>query len=184
MALRYNLAEEENSPNRSFLGVKSGMRLLLPSFSGSKYARAHRQARVHLPPGVMRPQILIKDQGPVQVEPKVWLANQRTFIKWQHISVLLASLALGLYNAAGEFNHVARGLAIVYTLVATFAGAWGWWQYIVRSKMIEQRSGKDFDNVLGPIIVCIGLIVALCLNFGFQVCKVACLRRHTHNASV
>lgn len=170
LAQRYNPAEEDNPPSQSFLGVKSGMRLLLPSFSSSKYARAHRQARVHLPPGVMQPQILIKDKGPVQVEPKVWLANQRTFIKWQHISVLLASLSLGLYNAAGDFNHVARGLAIVYTLVALFAGAWGWWQYIVRSKMIEQRSGKDFDNVLGPIIVCIGLIVALCVNFGFQVC--------------
>ena len=153
------------------------MRSLLPSFSGSKYARAHRQGPVSLPPGVSRPHHLIKDMGPVQVEPKVWLANQRTFIKWQHIAVLLASLSLGLYNAAGEFNHVARGLAIVYTSIAVFAAACGWWQYIVRSRMIEQRSGKDFDSVIGPIIVCLGLVVALCLNFGFQVRKNFWLRK-------
>ena len=36
--------------------------------------------------------------------------------------------------------------------------------------MIEQRSGKDFDNMVGPVVVCIGLVVALCLNFGFKVC--------------
>jgi uncharacterized membrane protein YidH (DUF202 family) len=170
-------AHETTSPNQTSVGVVAGMRSLLPSFSGSKYARAHRQAPVPLPPGVTQPHQLIKDMGPVQVEPKVWLANQRTFIKWQHIAVLLASLSLGLYNAAGESNHVARGLAIVYTSIAVFAGAWGWWQYIVRSRMIEQRSGNDFDSVVGPIIVCIGLIVALCLNFGFQVCKHICLRR-------
>ena len=35
--------------------------------------------------------------------------------------------------------------------------------------MIERRSGKDFDNILGPIIVCISLVVALGLNFGFKV---------------
>ena len=35
--------------------------------------------------------------------------------------------------------------------------------------MIAQRSGKDFDAVLGPVIVSIGLCIALCLNFGLKV---------------
>ncbi|KAL9578662.1 MAG: hypothetical protein Q9212_005576 [Teloschistes hypoglaucus] len=34
--------------------------------------------------------------------------------------------------------------------------------------MIRERSGKDFDNVSGPIVVCLALIVALCLNFGLK----------------
>lgn len=149
-------------------GMFSGLLSRTP-FSNSKYAQAHRHESVQLPPGVREPGKLIKDMNPVRVEPKVWLANQRTFIKWQHISVLLASLSLGLYNAAGEDNNVARALAVVYTAIALFAGAWGWWMYIVRSRMIEERSGKDFDNVIGPTIVCVGLVVALCLNFGFKV---------------
>ena len=163
-----------------------GLLSLFPSFSTSKYARAHQKVSVDLPPGVREPGRLIKDSGPVRVEPKVWLANQvchyipipneppltwtkRTFVKWCHISVLLASLSLGLYNAAGESNSVARSLAAAYVVVAIFAGVWGWWMFIVRSRMIEQRSGKDFDNVFGPIVVCAGLVVALCLNFGFKV---------------
>lgn len=163
---RESVQSDEDIPAR-----KSGMRSILPSFSSSRYARAHRRGSVRLPPGVREPGPLIKDAGPVRVEPKVWLANQRTFVKWQHIAVLLGSLSVGLYNAAGKSNNVARGLAVVYTLVAAFAGAWGWWQYIVRSHMIKERSGKDFDNIIGPIVVCVGLVVALCLNFGFKVCK-------------
>ncbi len=146
-----------------------GLRSFIPSFSTSKYARAKRQGSVQLPPGVRHPGTFIKDMGPVKVEPKVWLANQRTFIKWQHVSVLLASLSLGLYNAAGESNNIARGLAIVYTLIAGFAGLWGWWMYIVRSRLIRERSGKDFDNLIGPIVVCVALIIALCVNFAFKV---------------
>jgi len=165
--------DESDQANKSS-GAFSGLLSLTP-FSNSKYARAHRVGPVQLPPGVREPGKLIKDMNPVRVEPKVWLANQRTFIKWQHISVLLASLSLGLYNAAGEFNDVARGLAVVYTLIAIFAGVWGWWVYIVRSRMIQERSGKDFDNVVGPIVVCIGLAVALILNFAFKVCRIPTL---------
>jgi SPX domain protein involved in polyphosphate accumulation len=147
-----------------------GLRSLFPTFSTSKYAQAHRQGKVALPPGVTKPTYWIKDQGPVRVEAKVWLANQRTFVKWQHVSVLLASLSLGLYNAAGATNGIARALAIVYTLIAVFTAFWGWAIYVYRSRLIEQRSGKDFDSIFGPIVVCVSLVVALCLNFGFKVC--------------
>ena len=138
-------------------------------FSNSRYARAHRANAVQLPPGVWEPKTWIKDMNPVQVEPKVWLANERTFVKWQHVSILLASLSLGLYNAAGR-HSIATGLAVIYTLIAIFAAIWGWWMYIVRCRMIEARSGKDFDNVIGPIVICLGLAVALILNFGLKVC--------------
>ncbi|KAF2865577.1 VTC domain-containing protein [Massariosphaeria phaeospora] len=146
----------------------TGLGSLFPSFSTSKYARRQKERKVKLPPGIRHPGVWIKDQGPVRVEAKVWLANQRTFIKWQHVSVLLASLSLGLYNAAGEDNNIARILAVVYTVVALFTLAWGWGIYMYRNKLIRERSPKDFDNVLGPLVVCVGLIAALCLNFGFK----------------
>lgn len=127
------------------------------------------QETVSLPPGVRHPGIWIKDTGPVRVESKVWLANQRTFIKWLHISILLSSLSLGLYNAAGKHNRVAQALAVIYTFFALFSAAWGWYMYEKRARLIRQRSGKDLDNMIGPLVVCIGLAVALVLNFAFKV---------------
>lgn len=157
--------EEITSPRPGFSSI-------LPSLSTSRYARAlrERQRSESLPPGVKHPGTWLKDSGPVRVEAKVWLANQRTFIKWQHVAVLLGSLALALYNAAGVDNNIARTVALIYICFAVFAGAWGWFMYIYRSKLIRERSGKDFDNVFGPLVVCFGLAIALVLNFGFQVC--------------
>ncbi|KAF2826189.1 SPX-domain-containing protein [Ophiobolus disseminans] len=157
-------SDEDDGPS---MGKNSGLKSLFPAFSTSKYARKQR-SKVQLPPGIRDPGVWIKDQGPVRVEPKVWLANQRTFIKWQHVSVLLASLSLGLYNAAGEGNDIARALAVVYTCVALFTLAWGYGIYMYRRKLILERSPKDFDALTGPLVVCIGLGVALCLNFGFK----------------
>lgn len=178
--------DSDDEPDQAIeppVGKASGLRSFLPSFSNSRYARAKRQNRVALPPGVQKPTQWIKDSGDVHVEPKVWLANQRTFIKWQHISVLLASLSLGLYNAAGEHNKVAQSLAVVYTLVAVFTGLWGLYVYQARNRMIKARSGQDFDSVVGPIIVCVGLVVALCLNFGFKVRGSCVLKVHSQHLS-
>ena len=157
--------------NEGPFGRTTGLSSLFPSFSTSKYAKKkeNAQRQIQLPPGIRHPGIWIKDQGPLKVEAKVWLANQRTFIKWQHVSVLLASLSLGLYNAAGEDNNVARILAVVYTCVALFTLLWGYGMYMWRRKLITERSGKDFDAVTGPLVVAVGLAVALCLNFAFKV---------------
>ncbi|KAI9924538.1 hypothetical protein ASPWEDRAFT_110169 [Aspergillus wentii DTO 134E9] len=154
-------AEQEQTPAMSRLGA------LFPSFSTSKRSRTHRGAMV-LPPGVRDPGTWIKDSGPVRVESKVWLANQRTLIKWMHVTVLLSSLSLALYNAAGKHNGIARALSVVYTFFAVFSAGWGWYMYEKRANLIRQRSGRDLDNMFGPMVVCIGLAVALVLNFAFK----------------
>ncbi|KAJ9604615.1 Phosphate metabolism transcription protein [Cladophialophora chaetospira] len=150
-----------------------GIRSFLPGFSNSRYARRHREGKsawenAPLPAGVIEPSFWIKDQGELKVEAKVWLANQRTFIKWQHIAILLATFSLALYNAAGVDNNIARALSIVYTGFAVFASIWGWYVYMWRSRLIHERSGKDFDNPIGPFIVTVGLALALILNFAFK----------------
>jgi hypothetical protein len=78
---------------------------------------------------------------------------------------------LALYNAAGAKNDIARGIGIFFTGIAMFAGAWGYWMYIRRCKFITDRSEKGFDSsisLLGPMVVCITMVVALTLNFLFK----------------
>jgi len=144
---------------------------VFPSFSLSRYAQSRREKNVQLPPGVTRPTQLLKDSTPLNVEPKVWLANERTFLKWQHICILLGTLAVGLYTAAGE-DTVAEFMGIAYIAIAIGAGLWGWAMHTIRRRMIRERSGKDFDNMIGPIVVSLALMIALILNFTFKVCRV------------
>lgn len=142
---------------------------VIPSFSLSKYAKSQRIRDSQLPEGVVEPEEWIKNAGELKIEPKVWLANERTFLKWQHICLLQGSLALALYSAAGE-DLVAEAMGIVYVLIAAFAGGWGYWMLHTRRTMIMERSGKDFDNMIGPLVMSISLMVALLLNFFFAVC--------------
>ncbi|KAF2969853.1 hypothetical protein GQX73_g3694 [Xylaria multiplex] len=154
--------DAESSPPRRNYGTLSSV---LPSFSLSRYARSKRQ-RDQLPAGVTKPEVWLKNAGPLQIEPKVWLANERTFLKWQHICVLLGTLALGLYTAAGE-NFVAESMGIAYIVIAILAGLWGNLMLHRRRAMIVERSGTDFDNMIGPLAISVALMVALILNFVF-----------------
>lgn len=153
---------EQQEERRSGYG---GLSSVIPGFSITKYSRAKR---AQLPEGVTKPKEWIKNAGELKVEPKVWLANERTFLKWQHICILQGGLAVGLYTAAGE-DFVASVMGVVYICIAVFAGVWGYAMLKVRRQMILERSGKDFDNMIGPMIISAALMIALILNFVFQV---------------
>ena len=158
-------AEGEEGESSGGYGTLSSV---FPSFSLSRYAQARREKNVVLPEGVTKPTQLIKDSGPLQVEPKVWLANERTFLKWQHICILLGTLAVSLYTAAGQ-DFVAELFGVAYIVIAVFAGAWGYYMHMTRREMIVARSGKDFDNMIGPMVISFALMIALILNFTFKV---------------
>ncbi|EHL00586.1 putative Vacuolar transporter chaperone 2 [Glarea lozoyensis 74030] len=165
-----NAATEDNegeTSNRN--GGYGTLSSVFPSFSLSRYAQARREKTVQLPPGVLKPTQLIKDSGPLKVEPKVWLANERTYLKWQHICFLLGSFAIVLSNT-GSHDSVRLAMGITYLVVSVFAAGWGYYMHRTRREMIVARSGKDFDNLIGPMIVSFALIIALILNFVFKAC--------------
>jgi SPX domain protein involved in polyphosphate accumulation/uncharacterized membrane protein YidH (DUF202 family) len=151
---------DQGEGNRGYGTLSS----ILPTFSLSRYSKAKRERARALPDGVVEPSEWIKNAGPLKIEPKVWLANERTFLKWQHISILLGGLAVGLYSAAGK-NKLAAAMGATYVIIAGFAGAWGYFIMRKRRAMVLQRSGRDFDFMVGPLVVSGALMVALVINF-------------------
>lgn len=143
-------------------------------FSSTRYAQARRRS-VTLPPGVTKPALLIKDSGPIQIEPKVWLANERTYVKWMQIAIQLAVLGVGL-NTAGsgkksEDQKIAKWFGFIFVVIAVFTGCWGLYIQKLRRRMIIARSGKDFDNWAGPLFVGFSFLLALVLNSYIKVCQ-------------
>ena len=141
---------------------------LLSRVKGGSIRRHH--SPVSLPPGVRKPNLYLKNAGPVKVEEKVWLANERTFIKWMHLSTLMAMFSLGLYNATvNTGNGLGLKLGVTYAVIAVVAALWAYYSYLQREKEIRGRSPKHMDDRIGPIVVGIALVVALSANFGIKV---------------
>lgn len=122
---------------------------------------------ISLPPGVQKPTSYIKNAGPVKVEAKVWLANERTFNRWLRVVSLLSILTFSIYNSVkkAEFPQLAEFIAYIFFALTIFTGLWSYWIYIKRLNVIKERSGKHLDAPIGPILVATVVALTLITNF-------------------
>lgn len=103
---------------------------------------------------------------PVKVEAKVWFANERTFISYLSMGVLLSTIASGLLFGARD--SPARWFALAYAVISVSILIYGWAIYQSRLTRISARDGTSFDVLAGPLLICGALFVAILANFIFR----------------
>ncbi|ESW96356.1 hypothetical protein KL918_000310 [Ogataea parapolymorpha] len=153
-------------PRKKKLNVAS---YFIPVFSKASKLEGYESEdeEIILPPGVVKPKTLIKQSGPVKVEAKVWLANERTFVRWLHITTLLSALTFTIYASVSSSHIpvVATNIAYIYFALTLFSGVWAYAIYMKRLELIKLRSGRHLDGVFGPLVVALVLIFSLCLEY-------------------
>ncbi|KAF9243457.1 VTC domain-containing protein [Melanogaster broomeanus] len=107
---------------------------------------------------------------PVRIEPKVYFANERTFLKWMHFAVLIGSIATTLLNFVPPEDS--RGLisACLFTFAALLAIAYSAIIFVYRALRLRARSAEGlYYDKYGPTILCFVLFAALATNIGLRV---------------
>ncbi|WFD48501.1 vacuolar transporter chaperone [Malassezia furfur] len=106
---------------------------------------------------------------PIRVEPKVYFANERTFLKWLEFSVLLASIATGLLNFQTRGDRAGLVTATLFTIVALFAVAYSGTLYVLRALKIRERSASNiYFDWYGPTFLCFAILAATLVNFAMR----------------
>ena len=100
------------------------------------------------------------------MEPKVFFANERTFLSWLNFSVILGGLAVGLLNFG---DRVGRISASLFTLVAMSAMLYAIFTFHWRAHSIRRRGQSGFDDRWGPTVLAISLLAAIVVNFVLRV---------------
>lgn len=106
---------------------------------------------------------------PVRVEPKVYFAAERTFLGWLEYSIYVGMIATTLLNFGDKPNSTAFVAAGSFTALAVLCLVYSVAIYLYRSRAIRTRraSAKYYDK-LGPSALCVALLAAVALNFGFE----------------
>ncbi|KAJ3565174.1 hypothetical protein NP233_g7805 [Leucocoprinus birnbaumii] len=107
---------------------------------------------------------------PVRIEPKVYFAAERTFLKWLNISVFIGTIATTLLNFVPADDP--RGLisAGFFTFAALLAIAYSAGIFVYRShRMRDRRASGLYYDKYGPTALCFVLFLALATNIGLRV---------------
>ncbi|CCH43881.1 Vacuolar transporter chaperone 2 [Wickerhamomyces ciferrii] len=164
----------ETTARRSKKKKKTVVNQIIPFFTGSSKLNDvdSEEEEVILPAGVQKPKTLLKQAGPVKVETKVWLANERTFNRWLTVTTMFSALTFSIYSSVSKASsqNLADLLAYIYFALTLFCGIWGYVIYNKRLTFIKLRDGKHLDAPLGPLVVALGVLGAITINFivGFR----------------
>lgn len=99
---------------------------------------------------------------PTRVEPKVFFANERTFLSWLNFTVILGSLAIGLLNFGDKVGRISASL---FTLLAMGTMVYALVTYHWRANAIRRRGSGPYDDRFGPTMLCFFLLIAVIVNF-------------------
>lgn len=103
---------------------------------------------------------------PTRVEPKVYFANERTFLSWLNFAVIVGALAVGMLNFG---DKAAKISAFLFTGVSVLTLLYALRTYHWRAKSIRQRGQAGFDDRFGPTILAVLLLVAVVANFALRI---------------
>jgi uncharacterized membrane protein YidH (DUF202 family) len=100
------------------------------------------------------------------VEPKVFFANERTFLSWLNFTVILGALAVGMLNFGDRPAFIS---AFLFTVVAMATMVYALYTYHWRAKSIRLRGQAGFDDRFGPTFLAVILMVAVVVNFVLRI---------------
>ncbi|GBN67133.1 Vacuolar transporter chaperone 4 [Araneus ventricosus] len=108
---------------------------------------------------------------PVRVEPKVFFANERTFLSWVQFAIFwggIGTAMLGLGESKSSFSGV---VLIVVSIIFSF---YSLYLYLWRAGMIRKRHPGPYDGIYGPpVLVCVFLLaMALSIIYKFPLKRV------------
>jgi len=99
---------------------------------------------------------------PTRVEPKVFFANERTFLSWLNFTVILGGLAVGLLNFGDRVGQISAG---IFTVIAMGAMLYALFTFHWRARSIRKRGQAGFDDRYGPTFLALALLAAVIVNF-------------------
>lgn len=106
-------------------------------------------------------------RAPVKVEPKVFFANERTFLAWLHSSLLLAGASIAIV-AFADANPWSQLYGVLLLPVAIAFICYAMYQYSRRAGMIRRQSPGPYYDTTGPTILGILLILSIVAQFAIK----------------
>mmetsp|Transcript_29510 Transcript_29510/g.59329 ORF Transcript_29510/g.59329 Transcript_29510/m.59329 type:complete len:265 (+) Transcript_29510:35-829(+) len=109
--------------------------------------------------------LLIPRKVPIKVEPKVHFANERTFLAWLHVVVMLAGASVTIVTFAEGQGLVEQLFGVILLPVSIAYIFYALSQYVRRAMMIKHHEPGPYIDVVGPTVLTTILVLTITVQF-------------------
>jgi len=112
---------------------------------------------------------ILPRSAPVKIDPKVFFANERTFLAWLHVSVLLAGASVAIVAFTDSHSSSPGALYGVILLPVSISFiVYAMIQYTRRASMIRRKSPGPYMDVTGPTVLTVILMLSIVTQFSIK----------------
>ena len=98
--------------------------------------------------------------------PKGFFANERTFLSWLQMCLILGAMAVGLLNFG---DRIAQMAGMMFAAISIGFMFYALYQFNVRADRLRQKErGNFFEDSTGLIVMVAVVFVAVGMNFALQ----------------
>ncbi|KAG5509438.1 hypothetical protein JKF63_06748 [Porcisia hertigi] len=107
---------------------------------------------------------------PQKIDPKTFFANERTFLKWLSISVMVGLMSLTLLNFGDSTSNGAELAGLVLLPVSILFMVYSLFIFRDRANKIYMREPMRYDDTRGPtmLVLVLGSALVLATLFSLQ----------------
>ncbi|KAH9385189.1 uncharacterized protein NEMAJ01_0085 [Nematocida major] len=102
---------------------------------------------------------------PVRVEPKVFFANERTFLSWLHFAIFIGGIGAALMGL-GDIQAALSGVCFV--IVSIIFSIYALYLYVWRARKIKEKDPGPYDDHNGPIVLVAVFLSAMVTSVFFK----------------
>lgn len=102
---------------------------------------------------------------PVRIEPKVFFANERTFLSWLHFAIFIGGIGAALMGL-GDTQAALSGICFV--AVSVIFSIYALYLFIWRAKRIKEKNPGPYDDLHGPVILVAVFLSAMVTSVFFK----------------
>ncbi|KAJ1917381.1 GTPase regulator Nrf1 [Mycoemilia scoparia] len=108
-----------------------------------------------------------------QLRPKNFFANERTFLSWLQLAVVMGGLGLALLNFGPSNHFKVLVSAFVFETGALALIAYAYIEFMSRTSRLRSREAGTYDNLTLPVLIVLFFVFATAINFGLTFHKKA-----------
>lgn len=101
----------------------------------------------------------LKKLTPAKIEPKVYFANERTFLHWMHMCVTLGAVAMAIMAEGADDPSLALPGLLLTVFSAGFI-LYAWYMFMWRAEALKAKV-DHLDDRVGPSLFVVSVLVAM-----------------------